>query len=138
MAIVKLGIGLQDSEGGMSGKGAAISVYVAEGVHGDALWTQRKPRLHLGCFQEDIPNSLRSLACFSSATAFRLVFVPTDDADVMILAGIGSASASNPLVTDLDVRIVGVRMRFFGRRSQGSSCCRTDSNDNVVCDEVAE
>src|SRR5882724_417043 len=106
----------------MSGKGAAISVYVAEGVRGDALRTQRKPQLHLGRFQEDIPNSLRSLACFSSTTAFHLVFVPADDADVTILAGIRSASASVPSVTDLDVRVVGVRMRLFGGRSRGSSC----------------
>src|SRR5882724_8924938 len=106
----------------MSGKGAAISVYVVEGVHGDALRTQRKPWLHLGHFQEDIPNSLHSLTCFSSTTAFRLVFVPADDADVTILAGIGSASASIPSVTDLDVQIVGVRMRLFGGRSRGSSC----------------
>ena len=138
MVIVKLGIELLDSEGGTSGKGAAISVYIAEGVRRDALRTQRKPQLHLGHFQEDIPNSLCSLACFSSATAFRLVFVPTDDTDVMILAGIGSALASIPLVTDLDVWIVGVRMRFFGGRSQGSSCCHADSNDDVVCDEVTK
>src|SRR5882724_6173033 len=116
----------------MSGKGAAISVYIAEGVRGDALRTQRKPRLHLGHFQEDIPNSLRSLTCFSSATAFRLVFVPADDTDVTILAGIGSASASVPSATDLDVWVVGIRTRFFGGRSRGSSCGRADSNDDVT------
>jgi len=46
-----------------------------------------------------------------------LVFITADDAYVMILAGVGSALASIPLVTDFNVWIVWVRVRFFGRRS---------------------
>ena len=111
--IVELKIRLWDSEGGTSGNGATISVNVAEGVHGDVSWTQKKPWLHLGHFQEVIPNSLHSLTCFSSTTTFHLVFIATDDTDVMILAGFGNASASVPLATDLNVQIIGLEQDFF-------------------------
>jgi len=38
------------------------------------------------------------------------VFIAADDADVTILAGVGSASAGIPLATDFNVWIVWVRV----------------------------
>ena len=96
----------------MAGSGAAISVKEAEGVCGEALRTQRNPWLYLGCFQEITPSSLHSLTCFRSVTAFRLVFLTADGADVAIFAGVGGTMTVIPSATDLNfwVRWVGARL----------------------------
>ena len=61
-------------------------VNVVDGVKEGVSQTQRKPQLHLGRFHYSELKLIHSLTSFKSFTAFHLMLLHTDDADVSVLA----------------------------------------------------
>src|SRR5882724_9541283 len=97
----------------MFGRGSTISVKDADGVCDDPLHTQKNPWVHLGHFQLNMPSSLCSLTSFKCSAAFRLVFLPADEAGLSVFSRVRGAATPIPSVAGFNVCIEHIRLGSF-------------------------
>jgi len=102
---VEFGMGLSNSDRGMSGNESASSVKEADGEEEGTSQIHRNPLLHLGHFHHSILKLLCSLASFRSITAVHLGLLAADKENVSVFVRVGGALTGVPASADFDVSI---------------------------------